>query len=867
MTKISQYSTDVNITGNDKWIGSDAQNFLMTKNFTPNNLAGFFNQNNVIDIGTSIRYRYQTLLPGEAREQGTISFETEIGPQVNFSAITTFLLAKNTLKQNNVTNYLNFLVGSKVLISKASNINVFGYYTITSIEPYIPDPNFYVVELNFVAGNGFIYEDLDYLISLVDKSTGSGGGTSWGDITGDITNQTDLIDYLSEEYYPLSSNPAGYLVSADLSGYVPYTGATETLDMGENGVAAQNALGDYINLDGAGLYCFNASLVSTLIIGGDTIVIFDSAGTSSLNPSGLGLNGATISYSALFSGDAFLLPNKLGAGGTFAMLSDIPSYSVPTLEQVLAEGSTATDKTIELNSASSDDVIIIDAPSQTMGVVNTVTGNLSAMKSTFIEVNSLIGESFRILKDKIRRTIGGFYSDLVFTNPTANRTITFKDESGTVAYLSDIPTSSGGIPHGTASGTDTYAVTITGITSYADGDAYLIRFPNGNTTSATLNINSIGAVALYRNNDGPLIGGDILDGGEMLCIYNSTVGSFQCIGTSPNSLFAYVKNDDSVTITKGQAVYAFSGTGDRMTVKLANNSGDATSAQTVGLVLSTSIAAGQKGVIMMQGLLDGLSILPTSTWNDGDPVYLGATAGTITNVKPYAPNHLVYLGVVTTASNGSAGRLYVRVQNGYELDELHNVQAQTPTVNDILYYFGGSPGQWKTASIPTILGYTPQNKSLSAYTVIANNTNAPADGTDQIFKSIANQVYTGTPVWTGTTAPSGSTTHSYSWSQIGNLVTLRINLSYVNGGGALTAVTIPLPTDCPSPYVASGGAPSNNRVIAVGAGIMQTSFATSTVTTYVLLKTNSTNTGFDILAQRAAANYQVVTVMVTYLTT
>ena len=205
----------------------------------------------------------------------------------------------------------------------------------------------------------------------------------------------------------------------------------------------------------------------------------------------------------------------------------------------------------------------------------------------------------------------------------------------------------------------------------------------------------------------------------MICVYNSTTNRFQVIGTAPNSLFAYVTNDDSVTLTKGMPVYAFSGTGDRMTVKRANNTGDATSAQTVGLVLSTSIGVNQKGLIMMQGLLDGLSILPTSTWADGDAVYLGATDGSITNIKPHAPNHLVYLGVVTTASNGTAGRMYVRVQNGYELDELHNVQAQTPTVNDILYYFGGSPGQWKTASIPTVLGYTPVT---NARTLTINGT-------------------------------------------------------------------------------------------------------------------------------------------------
>jgi hypothetical protein len=336
------------------------------------------------------------------------------------------------------------------------------------------------------------------------------------------------------------------------------------------------------------------------------------------------------------------------ADGTIALTSDI---TTPTLQEVTDEGNETTNK-----------IIVKDSEN-----------------SFSLQANLML---FEDLDD-------GGNTILRFENTSVtDQEVLIRGLSGTMALLSDIPSGSSGIPHATASGTDTYTATITGVAAYNDADAYLIRFTNGNTTSATLNINSLGAIPLYRNNDGALIGGDIINGGEMLCVYNSTNNHFQVIGTAPNSLFAYVTNDDSVTLTKGMPVYAFSGTGDRMTVKRANNTTDATSAQTVGLVLSTSIGANQKGLIMMQGLLDGLSILPTSTWNDGDPVYLGATAGTITNVKPYAPNHLVYLGVVTTASNGSAGRMYVRIQNGFELSEIHDIDLITnaPTNNQVLTY-------------------------------------------------------------------------------------------------------------------------------------------------------------------------------------
>ena len=419
-----------------------------------------------------------------------------------------------------------------------------------------------------------------------------------------------------------------------------------------------------------------------------------------------------------------------------------PAYATATIGDVLTLLDNTTGEaewqTIPGTALGFQDVLINDS---TLTQNNTVLGanfnftwsgfnRFRVLTDEFTEINSTAGSNIAAatvnslgaapyidLNVKNGTDIVGIYLDTneidLYTPAIDNATASVGDVFTLVNAASgegewQTPTGGGGLLHGTASGTDTYTSTITGATAYADGDAYIIKFTNGNTTTSTLNINSLGAVPLYRNNDGELIGGDIWNDAEMLCIYDATttpVPVFRCIGTSPNSLFSYVTNDDTVTITKGQPVYASGGVGDRLKVKLAYNTSDATSAQTIGLVYSDSIASGQKGIIIMQGLLSNLSILPTSTWSDGSPVYLGTTAGAITPTKQYAPNHLVYLGFVTTASNGNAGRLYVRPQNGYELDELHNVQAQSPADKDTLWFDNSvTPKQWKTGSVPSLSG-------------------------------------------------------------------------------------------------------------------------------------------------------------------
>ncbi len=170
---------------------------------------------------------------------------------------------------------------------------------------------------------------------------------------------------------------------------------------------------------------------------------------------------------------------------------------------------------------------------------------------------------------------------------------------------------------------------------------------------------------------------------------------------------ALVHNAEATSLSKGEVVYLFSATGDRASVKRAANTGDATSAKTIGVV-AESIAAGQNGLIRCQGVLDGLNL---GAFTAGDTLYLGATAGTTTATKPVAPNHLVYVGVVERANPGN-GQLYVRIQNGYELGELHDVLITSPGAGAVLSY-DATAGLWKDATIAGGAGITVTNADSS----------------------------------------------------------------------------------------------------------------------------------------------------------
>lgn len=144
-----------------------------------------------------------------------------------------------------------------------------------------------------------------------------------------------------------------------------------------------------------------------------------------------------------------------------------------------------------------------------------------------------------------------------------------------------------------------------------------------------------------------------------------------------------VKNDQGAVLSKGQAVYVSGANGTNVLVKRAQANAEATSSKTLGL-LAEDLAVNGIGKIITEGLLGGLN---TSTATAGDPVWLSPTTagGLVYGLanKPSAPNHLVYIGVVLR-SNANNGEIYVKIQNGFELDELHDVKITSPVANQVI---------------------------------------------------------------------------------------------------------------------------------------------------------------------------------------
>ena len=207
----------------------------------------------------------------------------------------------------------------------------------------------------------------------------------------------------------------------------------------------------------------------------------------------------------------------------------------------------------------------------------------------------------------------------------------------------------------------------------------------------------------------------------------------------------------------------------------------------------------------------------------------GTVAGYYTTTKPYAPIHLVYVAIVLR-SHPTLGVLGVKIQNGYEMDELHNVSAQSPSNNDGLFY-NTSTSLWSKNTIAGVLGYTPVTsaRTISTTSPLSGGGDLTADRTLSIAQA--------------TTSVNGYLS-STDWNTFnGKQSTITLTTTGTSGAATLVGATLNIPQ-----YAAGTGTVTSVAALTLGTTgtDLSSTVATGTTTPVITLQVptaSATNRG------------------------
>jgi hypothetical protein len=217
--------------------------------------------------------------------------------------------------------------------------------------------------------------------------------------------------------------------------------------------------------------------------------------------------------------------------------------------------------------------------------------------------------------------------------------------------------------------------------------------------SLTTNINPTG---VYNSSTTYGVGDSVSYGNSSYICILPTTGNvptnttyWQLLASSAtNRLTTTGRNQTGSTVPKGAVVYFSGASGNLPLIALSQANTELTSTKTIGIT-STAIANNANGEIIIFGLAENLD---TSMFSAGAALWLSpTTAGGLTTTKPSAPNHMVFIGFVTR-SHPTQGTIEVKVQNGFELDELHNVAIASEVNGQVLHY-ESSTDLWKNHTL------------------------------------------------------------------------------------------------------------------------------------------------------------------------
>ena len=167
MARITSYPKNAPVQPNDTWIGTRASN-LMTRNFTAKAVGEYINISGLISISACMLYEFKVTNAGS----GNITGVPDLTP---FADITSLNINVIDVSGQNTVSFLEYIVGTEILISEQNEISTFGHYNIDSYTQ-IGTTSFYTLNLTFIGGSGFIenekqYDTCSFVLSSADNNT------------------------------------------------------------------------------------------------------------------------------------------------------------------------------------------------------------------------------------------------------------------------------------------------------------------------------------------------------------------------------------------------------------------------------------------------------------------------------------------------------------------------------------------------------------------------------------------------------------------------------------------------------------------------------------------------------------------------
>ena len=186
MARIHTYVIDDEINDNDKLLGSEyATN--ATKNYLVRALGEHLRDNGIVTGGIQLVYFFQQ--DSTKYTNGQFMLSAAGGSGVAMDAITSITIHKNEISGLNTEVLLRQMLTDNIAIYGADVRNTFGEYEAGEITE---NETSLVVALTPVAHNGSLVEGDRYYISKIPAAI-----ASWGNITGTVTDQTDLVNYIT----------------------------------------------------------------------------------------------------------------------------------------------------------------------------------------------------------------------------------------------------------------------------------------------------------------------------------------------------------------------------------------------------------------------------------------------------------------------------------------------------------------------------------------------------------------------------------------------------------------------------------------------------------------------------------------------